>query len=95
MIWNLVELISICASRDHRGTHPSARVTVDLIIWLVCAAAAGWLGYRLTPLAAECNHGCQPDVGNLLAAEQALISFVCALLSVFTSLAAPTLPFPF
>ncbi|KAF9873631.1 hypothetical protein CkaCkLH20_08741 [Colletotrichum karsti] len=41
MIWDVAELITVCARGGKRGIHPGAHVGLHLIFWLIFAAAVG------------------------------------------------------
>ncbi|TDZ39263.1 hypothetical protein C8035_v006275 [Colletotrichum spinosum] len=41
LIWDIAELVTICARGGRRGIHPGAQVGVHLVLWLAFAAAAG------------------------------------------------------
>jgi hypothetical protein len=47
-MWDVAELITICARRSHRGIHPGANVALDLLIWLGAAASVALLGIFLS-----------------------------------------------
>lgn len=81
IVWDLVDLIIICASRTHHGIHPAGAIGVDFAIWAACAGTAGWVGTVLSPIQALCNDpGCNDPYDWMLVNLYVIIAFLCALL---------------
>lgn len=58
LIWDIAELITVCARSGKRGIHPGAHVALHLLLWLAFICATGLTAWILV-YAYECDYYCR------------------------------------
>ncbi|KAH8195077.1 hypothetical protein TruAng_010753 [Truncatella angustata] len=84
LVWDIAELITICARGKKRGIHPGAHVALHLLLWLGFCAAVG-LSAWLVAFELECDYYCRyyydyEDSSGYLSVMQAELAFLSLLL---------------